>query len=342
MQRLSLEDKMFFFERNFFTLDGLWMIESENETNWDTALKMDINVWTKFLIIAFRRLSKYLKIEKNSLDSLVKMLAFRWSAEGWKFTLKKGSENQVKFEINGCPYKSSMDRNPERLEIQSLICKNMCLSFYNAAIKQFNHNINVIRNRFMGLGDSICDFILSTENRTILDENIRWKQVPIKKIQKEDKLYYFERSFRTLDGLWIIEVETEINWDTALKLDIIVWQRLYKIIFRRVKKYLELEGNSLEDLLKILSFTWNCEGNKHEVIIHSPNSAAIQMTKCPYIEAMLRNPKRHEKISSICKEMCLPYLDPLITDFNPNIKLERKKLIGIGDEICDFHFELRS
>jgi len=342
MLRLSLEDKLFFFERNFFTLDGLWMIESERETNWDTALKIDIHVWIKLLKIIFRRLSKYLEIERNSLDSIVRMLVFRWSAEGWKFTLKKGSENQFKFEINGCPYKSNIDRNPERIEKQSLICKNMCLPFYKAAIQESNRNINVVRNRFMGLGDSICNFILFTGKSAFLDKNVRWRQVPIKKIQKENKLFYFEQNFRTLDGLWIIAVENEINWETALKLDIFVWQRLYKIIFKRVKKYLELEGNTLEELLKILSFTWNCEGNDHEIIIDRPNGATIHMTKCPYVEAMSRNPERHKKIASICKEMCIPYLDPVITDFNPNIKLERKKFIGIGDEICDFHFELTS
>jgi len=30
MRELTTQDKLFFFEKHFFTLDGLWMIEAEN------------------------------------------------------------------------------------------------------------------------------------------------------------------------------------------------------------------------------------------------------------------------------------------------------------------------
>ena len=51
MKKVSKKDKLFYFERNFFTLDGLWMLETENEVGWDTALKIDQAVWDKLLKI---------------------------------------------------------------------------------------------------------------------------------------------------------------------------------------------------------------------------------------------------------------------------------------------------
>ena len=71
MRNLRLEDKLFFFERSFFSLDGLWMIETEKETNWKVALKIDLAVWKKLLKIIIRRLTKYLKIETNNLNDLI-------------------------------------------------------------------------------------------------------------------------------------------------------------------------------------------------------------------------------------------------------------------------------
>ena len=53
---------------------------------------------------------------------------------------------------------------------------------------------------------------------------------------------------------------------------------------------------------------------------------------------MDRNPERHERIPLICKNMCEPFYREAFRDFNPNIKLERKKSKGKGDKVCEFHF----
>jgi hypothetical protein len=340
MKEVNQDDKLFFFERSFFTLDGLWMIETEEMTNWEIALEIDLIVWKKLLRVVIRRLKKYLNLEGADLTNLIQILTFRWSVEGWKFSLIQNDVDKVKILVNQCPYKSTMDRNPERKEKQSLICKNMCIPFYKAVIKDYNENISIERTGYMGLGDDYCDFTFSFDKQNIGEVE---KDVSIKELKipnNVDKLFYFVEFFRTLDGLWVIETEKELGWDAALKLDIIVWQRLYKIVFRRVIKYLNIEGNTLSDLIKILSFVWNCEGNTHEVFQKGPESATININKCPYIEAMERNSDRHHRIESICKEMCIPYLQPVIKEFNPKIELKRDKFIGLGDSLCNFVLNL--
>ncbi|MHA1535644.1 MAG: DUF6125 family protein [Promethearchaeota archaeon] len=340
MREVNQDDKLFFFERSFITLDGLWMIETEEMTNWEVALKIDLIVWKKLLKVIIRRLKKYLNLEKNDLTNLIKILTFRWSIEGWKYRIIQHEAGKIKILVNQCPYKSAMDRNPERSKKQSLICEDMCIPFYKAITKDFNENILLERTRYMGLGDDYCDFTFSFDKKSLeeADDNDSFKE--IKEPNNADKLFYFEKNFRTLDGLWVIETENELGWDATLKLDIIVWQRLYRIIFRRVIKYLNIKTSSLSDLIEILSFVWSCEGNIHEIIQKENGVATINIVQCPYIEAMMRNPDRHNRIESICKEMCIPYLQPVIKEFNSKIEIKREKFIGLGDSVCDFNLKL--
>lgn len=158
MRKVSDADKLFYFQRNFFTLDGLWMRETENEVGWETALKIDKIVWIKLMEIVFRRIKKYLDIETNNLDALVEILTFRWSVEGWIYSINKVSEFEVEIEINKCPYKAIMDRNPKRQDKIPLICKEMCIPFYAAIIEGFNPKIKLERREYLGLGYEKCNF----------------------------------------------------------------------------------------------------------------------------------------------------------------------------------------
>jgi len=341
MKDLTEKDKLFFFEKHFFTLDGLWMIEAEKKTDWDTALEIDLKVWLKLLKIIFKRLKKYLNILGNDLIDLLEILTFRWTVEGWKYDIRNVDSNNVYISVRSCPYKSAMDRNPERHDKIPLICNNMCKPFYQEIIKDFNPLISLKRTKFMGFKADECDFHFSIPPTQNIDQEKLKERVLDKKVRDIDKLFYFEKHFRTLDGLWVIETEHEIDFNTALELDIIVWQQLYSIIFRRVIKYLKINDNSLEDLISILSFIWNCEGNLHEIVRYSKEEVQMNITECPYIDAMRRNPERLDKIASICKDMCVPYLDPVIQEFNENIKIKRNQFIGLGDNTCDFHLTLK-
>lgn len=340
MKELTIEDKLFFFEKHFFTLDGLWMIEAENKTDWDTALMIDLNVWIKLLKIIFRRLSKYLGIQNNDIIGLVRMLTFRWSIEGWSYDLKV-VPNEVLISIKSCPFKAAMDRNPERHEIIGLICKNMCNPFYHTAIHNFNPSLTLKRTKFMGLGANDCDFRISINQPEEFDVEKLIDQIQSQRVKDKDKLYYFEKNFRTMDGLWVIETEEQTDFDTAIELDTTVWERLYTILFKRVNKYLGQSENSLQNLGNILSFLWTCEGMEYEILKFDEEEVIFKVTGCPYIEAMQRNPERQHKIRTICKEMCVKYLDGAVQQYNPTIKIERTQFIGLGDKECDFHLKLK-
>lgn len=158
MREVTDVDKLFYFKKNFYTMDGVWMLETEKEVGWDMALRIDKAVWIRLMKIIIRRIKNYLKIDTNTLADLIEIITFRWSIEGWKYQVNVISDSEVIIEIRECPYKAIMDRNPERQDRIPLICKNMCYPFYKATFKEFNPKIKFERNEFMGLGDNVCDF----------------------------------------------------------------------------------------------------------------------------------------------------------------------------------------
>ena len=164
MKKVSDEDKLFYFEKNFFTMDGVWMLETEKVVGWDTALEIDKSVWIRLMKIICRRIKIYLNIKSNALNDLIEIITFRWSIEGWKYIVNRISDQEVIIEIKECPYKAIMDRNPNRQNRIPMICKNMCYPFYNEAFKEFNPKIKFERHKSMGLGNKQCDFCFKLVN----------------------------------------------------------------------------------------------------------------------------------------------------------------------------------
>jgi len=138
LKPLSIHDRLFFFERNFFTLDGLWMVETEKETNWEIALNIDLVVWKELLKIIFLRLKKYLNVKRENLIDFIRILTFRWSIEGWNYELAIIDRDNIEISIKNCPYYAAMDRNPDRHDKIPLICKDFCIALYESIINEFN------------------------------------------------------------------------------------------------------------------------------------------------------------------------------------------------------------
>jgi len=164
MRELSKDDRLFYFEKNWFTLDGLWIIETEKATDFETALNIDLTVWKELFKIIYRRIKNYLKTDAATMEDVLDILAFRWTCEGWTFRTEVFDDCHGKATIEKCPYKEIMSRNPERIDAIPRICKNICIPIYEDAIAAINPAVNVTRSQFMGLGDETCDFDLLLEN----------------------------------------------------------------------------------------------------------------------------------------------------------------------------------
>jgi len=159
MKKVSDQDKLFYFERNFFTLDGFWMIVSEEFTDFDTALKIDLEVWQRLLKTIIKRIKRHLQIKSNDVQDIIDILSFRWSVEGWNYEIIEKNANEVMVKINYCPYKAILERSERRKETLPLICQGICTPLYNEAVKSFNSRIQVTMKKQMGFGGKNCEFL---------------------------------------------------------------------------------------------------------------------------------------------------------------------------------------
>jgi hypothetical protein len=163
MKEPTIDDRLFYFERHFFTLDGLWILETEKATDFDTALKVDLAVWLALLKIAYRRIKDYLKADTSKVSGVVDVLAFRWACERWKFSVEQPSSQKAHVSITKCPYKEIMERSEGRKAIIPRICKDICIPIYESVIATLNPAVHMKRTEFMGLGDKECTFDLTME-----------------------------------------------------------------------------------------------------------------------------------------------------------------------------------
>ncbi|MHA1369747.1 MAG: DUF6125 family protein [Promethearchaeota archaeon] len=164
--KLSDKDKLFYFEKNFFTLDGLWVVEIEKVLGLEDSLKIDLAVWKQLLTIAYRRIRKYLGIEKVGIKEAIKIMGFRWSAEGWDYTIEACEDDFGRIIIFKCPYREIMDRNPERKPLIPRICIDICIPIYIEAVESLNPNIKVRRDCMLGLGSDKCTFELTIRDKS--------------------------------------------------------------------------------------------------------------------------------------------------------------------------------
>ncbi len=156
------------------------------------------------------------------------------------------------------------------------------------------------------------------------------------KVSEDDKLFYFGRHFFTLDGLWMIEVENEWGREKSLEVDLRVWLRFLKIVYKRIKDRLDADTSRADGIVDVLAFRWSCEEWEYSIQEHGPGRARVTITRCPWHEMMKRNPERHDMIPRICKDICIPIYTEAIASLNPDARVERTKYQGFGDASCKF------
>lgn len=165
MKKVTEADELFYFKRQFFTLDGLWIIETENATDLDTSLKIDLTVWQRLLEIGYRRIRRHLGIHDTDMDvaAIIDILSFRWSVEGWVYDIIEKKADRGRVKIMKCPYKEIMWRNPERRTVIPRICTEICIPIYDEAVRSMKPSVQLERTCFQGLGDESCDFEFSMD-----------------------------------------------------------------------------------------------------------------------------------------------------------------------------------
>ncbi|MHC1582639.1 MAG: DUF6125 family protein [Candidatus Syntropharchaeia archaeon] len=148
---------------------------------------------------------------------------------------------------------------------------------------------------------------------------------------------YFRSAFVIVDGLWFKEVEERWGLEVAGDVDTAVWTAFASIFARRIQKELNL-GDKMCDVIKTISHRWEFEGWDFDANCDEKRGEII-VRKCPWVY-LLRRRGKDRLIPNICGRLCEEMYDAWAKTINKGVKLKKGKKIGMGDNCCEFVFEM--
>lgn len=130
----------------------------------------------------------------------------------------------------------------------------------------------------------------------------------------------FSANWLTVDGLWFTMVEDAYGLETALDMDLKMWQRMALIQAQRIKKYMGIEGGGVAGVLKAIRFAvfdpampyrYAMEGEGRE-------AAIMWVPSCRPQEGRLRAGRAEFP----CKEMGMACYETLAKTIDPAVSVE--------------------
>ncbi|MHA1131084.1 MAG: DUF6125 family protein [Candidatus Helarchaeota archaeon] len=142
------------------TIDGLWFLEVEEVLGVDKAFEIDLKVWKRYGALIIRRIKKVLSIESNDLESFLEVLDVICKIDGTQFVIKEKKPNQVKLEIQYCPWWENLKRsNRERLIRCDIVDKIIIPEW----AKSFNPKIQFELLKSLPSGQRTCEWLITLE-----------------------------------------------------------------------------------------------------------------------------------------------------------------------------------
>jgi hypothetical protein len=100
------------------------------------------------------------------------------------------------------------------------------------------------------------------------------------------------RTYYTIDGLWFLAVEEKFGFETAFKLNQVVWQQAGPIIGKRLLKNLDTAGKtSMQILMELLFADPLIYVHRPQVIELTDTKAVFRGIECPIQVARIRDGK---------------------------------------------------
>jgi len=140
--------------------------------------------------------------------------------------------------------------------------------------------------------------------------------------------------YMALDGFWYLTVKDRVSNEEALTCDLQVWDRLAKYEIIRITRLLDLQGNDVATLMKILQLTpWQRQTRYHTEFI-SPHRAIMTVTDCATLRALEKEGLGREKY--VCQQADPHILQRYASLISPDIKVRYLKVPPrkSPDDIC--------
>ncbi|MBN1292462.1 MAG: L-2-amino-thiazoline-4-carboxylic acid hydrolase [Candidatus Latescibacteria bacterium] len=135
---IKLNDKQIseYFHRNYTAVDGLWFMKVEEQFDFETALKIDNEVW-KVLPKIQARMLKSMGNLGDDIVSLRESVETKLYLEGYEFDVEPNNDDGFKCIITECPWHNAMVKSG-RTDLSSKVGKRICLTEYNTWLTEFD------------------------------------------------------------------------------------------------------------------------------------------------------------------------------------------------------------
>ena len=140
MTEFTIKDISEYFHSSYKTADGLWFVKTEERFDFNTALRIDTEVWKVMPKIQARFLKKKLNKDKG-LDALCECFSKKLELDGFVFEVEKSISkdtysSHIKFIISKCPWHETIVRS-KRTHFSDKIGGVICKTEYGVWASEF-------------------------------------------------------------------------------------------------------------------------------------------------------------------------------------------------------------
>lgn len=130
----------------------------------------------------------------------------------------------------------------------------------------------------------------------------------------------YGKFYIAMDGFWYLGVKEHIDNETALKVDLWVWDKVTRYELKRLAQMAGIEGNGVDAVFKFLQIVPWMQVTEFRAELESPKRGVLTVTKCSILEALEREGQGRE--ADICSQVDTLALRAYARFFNPDIKVE--------------------
>ncbi|MDY6853954.1 MAG: DUF6125 family protein [Thermodesulfobacteriota bacterium] len=316
----TLVDLFKVYSENTVTVDTLWFLNVEERYGLETALEIDKKNRARYGITEAIRLKRVLNIpEDGGISALAKALNFQIAVPCMGYEISEVTEKKAVFTITDC----AVQRERIKENRQEYDCKPAReLQFANFA-KRIDPRIET--RCLMCYPDKHSEGMWCSWEFQLIGEHgernngegkIDYFGLSKELLVKLIKLY--SKSVVTIDGLWFINLEEMFNLNTAVELDIEVWEKYGVIEAMRLMKVLDIpEGGGIPAIVKALNFQIWAPDMEYEFADVSENKAIFNITDC--VPQKLR--KRDNRGEFPCKPVGVALFRKFAERIDPRLKM---------------------
>lgn len=140
----------------FVSVDGLWFMKVEEDSDFEKALDRDIAVWRVLPKIEARTIQGLIN-PGEGIEGLRRALEFKLSAELFRFELSRLSHGGFGLDLCDCPWVCHI-KKANRQQFLERISESICLVEYRTFAGEFGRDITVEHDRGRCRTDGCCSF----------------------------------------------------------------------------------------------------------------------------------------------------------------------------------------